>query len=98
MYQALAFMMKPEESQQVMLERFHTRAKQPGETIRELYASLAKLAKIAFPPRGEGVPLLQRLISATRALVFAMPFTERPPTTIFAALDRGHHHRRAHPP
>ncbi len=25
-YQALAFMMKPEESQQVMLERFHTRA------------------------------------------------------------------------
>ncbi len=67
-HQALAFMMKPEESQQVMLERFHTKAQQPGETIRELYASLAKLARAAFPPHGEGAPLLQRLTSAVREM------------------------------
>ncbi len=89
-HQALAFMMKPEESQQVMLERFHTRAQQPGETIREIYASLAKLARTAFPPHGEGAPLLQRLISAVKAPALAMSFAERPPTTIFEALDRGH--------
>ncbi len=61
-YQALAFMMKPEESQQVMVERFHTRAQQPGETIRALYASLAKLAGAASPSHCEGAPLLQWLI------------------------------------
>ncbi len=85
-YQALVFMMNPEETQQVMLERFHTRAQQPVETIRELHASLAKLARAAFLPHGENAPLLQRLIAAVRAPSTAMSFKDRPQTTIFEAL------------
>ncbi len=34
--------------------------------------------------------MLQRLTPAVREPALAMSFTERPPTTIFEALDRGH--------
>ncbi len=81
-------MMKPEESQQVMLEQFHTRAQQPGKTIRKLYTGLAKLARTAFSPHDETASLLQRVISAVRAPALVMSFTERPRTANAIPLQR----------